>query len=325
MSYLTEVEIPPEISNEIEQQFISRLDNTYYLVYIDYRESLDNSGKTIQQCIDEKSLEPLDELLTDRLSDAEYESTNYHIKEIKEAIFDDNSLVHLHPYIEDWLHDAENKDGIRDKMYDRDKSTPVKDLLDNTNLRARATLYTNYDSLPPNYDLGNTYSYSEYVKDMIDVLYLNPAKVKKAFRQHGINTAGRFPNLAYRNGKEAVTYESFADELLNQCCYGLLTFAGILPLQDLYNNGFQQIKYITIPKGNTCGIFNSWNGGGSIMEMELLRDLKIPVTFKRKTKYDYLALEVDECGCNGYSINEVYGLISSFWGKEFELDFKKEQ
>ncbi len=70
-------------------------------------------------------------------------------------------------------------------------------------------------------------------------------------------------------------------------------------------------------------MFNSWNGGGSLMEMELLRDLYIPVEFTRKTEYDRCEICVDEPRCgNGYCINEVYGLMSSAWGKEIQLNYK---
>lgn len=162
--------------------------------------------------------------------------------------------------------------------------------------------------------------YDEYFKDMVDLLCLNPAKVKQVFNQKDINTIGRWPDKPKRNGKEAVRYEDLADEMLNQCCYCLLTFMGLMPLTDLYQNNFGEYKTIIIPKGNNCGMFNSWNGGGSLMEMVLLRDLYIPVEFTRKTEYDRCEICVDEPRCgNGYCINEVYGLMSSAWGKEIKL------
>lgn len=167
--------------------------------------------------------------------------------------------------------------------------------------------------------MGNTYHYDEYVKDIIDVLYLNPAIVKKVFNEYGINTPGRWPDLSYRNGKEAVEYKDLAEEFLNQCCYGLLTFMGMFPLMDLYQNGFEVYKKILIPRGNSCGMYSSWNGGGSLMEMKLKRDLIIPVKRRNKTQYDRIELCVDEWKCNGYCINEVYGMDISAWGKEFKL------
>ena len=101
----------------------------------------------------------------------------------------------------------------------------------------------------------------------------------------------------------------------------------MLPLQDLYDNHFREITNITIPKGNNCGMFSDWRGGGSLMEMKLLRDLTIPVSWKHKSKYDSLDLYVDERGVKeySYSIDEVYGMNYSFWGKPLQLTFKEEK
>lgn len=323
MSTTIDIEITPEISEEIRQEFIRRLKDKYYLVYIDYRSSLDGYAKTIQECLNKENADKFYEELDENLSEYSYAEVTDAVNEIKESILGDDNLEHLHPFIDEWFGTYDNELEIRQMIEERDVSTPIEDLIRNTSMRARATLHTNYDCLLDNWLLGNTYSYSEYFKDIIDVLYLNPALVKKVFINKGINVEGRFPNLKYRNGKEAVSYEEFADELLNQCCYGLLTFAGMLPLQDIYDNHFEKMTHITIPKDNYCGMFSDWNGGGSIMEMKLLRDLKIPVSWARKTKYDSFDLSVDEPKCDGYCIDEVYGLISSFWNKPLQLTFKQ--
>jgi len=321
---MVDIKMTPEISEEIRQEFIKRLDEKYYLIYIDYNENLRGNAKTIHECINKENPDKLYEELDESFFESVYERAMDEIEQIKSNIYTDNSIEHLHPFIDEWLDLVDNEDYIRHLIEDKDQSTPIENLIGNTSLRARATLYTNYDCLPDNWSMGNTYSYSEYVKDMIDVLCLNPALVKKKFVEKGINTVGCFPNLAYRNGKEAVSYDDFAQELLNQCCYGLLTFAGMLPLEDLYDNHFRKITHITIPKDNYCGMFNAWNGGGSIMEMKLLRGLKVPVSWARKTTYDSLDLSVDEPKCDGYCIDEVYGLVRSFWNKELILSFESE-
>lgn len=318
-----DIELTPEISGEIRREFISRLRDIYYLVYTDYSDSFDNSGKVIQKCIDEENGDKFYEYMD--FTDAEYEGADDEIYEIQNAILTDSKLEHLHPFIEEWLDNDDNKDSIREMIQEKDKSTPVKQMIGRTRLRARAMLHTNYDCLVSNWDLGNTYEYSQYFKDIVDVLNLNPYWVKKKFQQRGINTVGRFPNYKRRDGKEAVTYDDFATELINQCNYSLLTFAGMLPLQDLYDNHFREITHITIPKGNNCGMFSDWRGGGSLMDMILLRDLTIPVSWKYKSKYDSLDLYVDERGIDGYCIDEVYGMCYSFWGKELQLTFKEEK
>lgn len=323
MSTMTNTGMPSGISSEIRREFIRRLDDGYYLVFIDYRDSLDGYAKTIQECINKDNGDKFYEELYGNLSESAYEVATHEVNRIRESIQADNSLEHLHPFIDEWFGMDDNEPEIRRMIEDRDKSTPIEDLIEQTSLRARATLHTNYDCLLDNWSLGNTYSYSGYFKDIIDVLYLNPAQVKKTFIEKGIHAEGRFPNLAYRNGKEAVSYDSLVKELRNQCCYGLLTFAGMLPLDDIHGSCFGKITHITIPKGNYCGMFNDWNGGGSLMGMKLLRDLKIPVSWARKTKYDSFDLSVDETGCNGYCIDEVYGLDGPFWNKPLRLTFNQ--
>lgn len=321
MEYASITAISPEISTAIRQAFTDIMDEEYSLIYTDYRENYDNSGELIQKCLDAKS----DEALYDNHweSDARREGSEYVLENLQNKIMVADRYESLHPYIEDWLDMDDNKNKILEIIEDRDTSEPYKEMLGRSKIRGRATLFTNYDCFPHNYDMNNTYYYDEYFKDMVDLLCLNPAKVKQVFNQKGIQTIGRWPNKPKRNGKEAVRYEDLADEMLNQCCYCLLTFMGLMPLTDLYQNNFGEYKTIIIPKGNNCGMFNSWNGGGSLMEMELLRDLYIPVEFTRKTEYDRCEICVDKPRCgNGYCINEVYGLVSSAWGKEIKLIYK---
>ncbi|MCS2956950.1 hypothetical protein NXX53_06620 [Bacteroides salyersiae] len=322
MIYDIDIELTPEIAEEIRQAFITRLDEKYHLVYTDYQSNLNQSGRLIQDCIETKSGDELFDNNDDWISDNAFENANYYLNEIKSNILSDGSLEHLHPFVEEWLDTEENRAEIRYIIEDRDESNPFQDLINNTRLNARATLYTNYDCLLHNYDMGNTYSYEEYVKDIIDVLNLNPFWVRQTFLKCGINTVGHFPDIRKRNGKEAVSYMSFAEELLNQTSYGLLTFTGVLPLQKLIDNRFGETKYIIVPKGNYCGMFSEWRGGGSLMEMQLLRDLKIPTRWFHKTKYDKLELEVEVSGNYSYCISEVYDVSPSYWNKPFILTFK---
>lgn len=315
MEYIVKQDITPELSNEIRQAFAENMDDKYFLVYTDYRDTYENSADNIQKCLNGHNSDFID---MDWVGEACRDSSLEELEKLKSTVLSNNKYEHIHPLLDDWLDD--NRELILSMIEERDDSTPVTDVAERTKLRARATLYTNYDCLMHNFDMNNTYYYDEYFKDIIDVLCLNPSKVKQIFNQKGINTIGKWPNKWKRNGNEAVRYEDLAEEMLNQCCYGLLTFMGMLPLSDLFKNDFAEYKTIVIPKGNMCGMFSHWNGGGSLMEMELLRDLYIPATFHKKTKYDKCELLVDEFNCgNGYCINEVYGLMFSCWKKEFKL------
>ena len=150
-------------------------------------------------------------------------------------------------------------------------------------------------------------------------LLLNPAKVKKALTEKGYTVYGRFPNRKYRDGKEQVSYEDFFQELENSCCgANLLTYIGLVNLKDLYDADFR-IKEVIIPKGNTCGLFSSMYGGGSLIEMELQNDVRIRLDKARKDGYG-LRLRLDnersEYDC---SIKHVYGVCDTFFGKQVSI------
>ena len=164
------------------------------------------------------------------------------------------------------------------------------------------------------------YRYKEsYFGDMIDTLHLNPAKVKKALTEKGYTVYGRFPNRKYRDGNEQVSYEDFCQELENSCCgANLLTYIGLVNLRDLYDADFK-IKEVIIPKGNTCGLFSSMYGGGSLIEMELKNDVRIRLDKARRDGYGFrlrLDNERSEYDC---SIKHVYGVCDSFFGKQVSI------
>lgn len=65
--------------------------------------------------------------------------------------------------------------------------------------------------------------------------------------------------------------------------------------------------YIVLDKKTMCGLYDPWSGGGSVLEVELERDVKLPIRHIR------CALP-DEGGYkHEYSIGSVYGLCGSAW------------
>ena len=137
--------------------------------------------------------------------------------------------------------------------------------------------------------------------------------------EKGYTVYGRFPNRKYRDGKEQVAYEDFCQELENSCCgANLLTYIGLVNLRDLYDADFK-IKEVIIPKGNTCGLFSSMYGGGSLIEMELKSDVRIRLDKARMDGYGFrlrLDNERSEYDC---SIKHVYGVCDSFFGKQVSI------
>lgn len=64
-------------------------------------------------------------------------------------------------------------------------------------------------------------------------------------------------------------------------------------------------SYIVLGKEVMCGLYDSLNGSGSVLEIKLEKDVKIPIK--------YCVFCVEGCNMHGYDVNDVYGLIESCW------------
>lgn len=117
--------------------------------------------------------------------------------------------------------------------------------------------------------------------------------------------------------------ESVIQELENLSSYmSTLTFLVEMKLFDLFklynaikaeefvNDEYNALKskgtgYITISKDTMCGLFDPWQGGGSILEIRLDKDVKLPIRYIWKADIDSATI------C--YNIKDVYGLLDSCW------------
>lgn len=62
--------------------------------------------------------------------------------------------------------------------------------------------------------------------------------------------------------------------------------------------------YLIIDKKAKTGLYDPWNGGGSLFEIELEKDIRLPTKFIRSILPD---------GGDGWSLDSVYGMCSSCW------------
>lgn len=109
--------------------------------------------------------------------------------------------------------------------------------------------------------------------------------------------------------------ESVIQELENlSTAMATLTFLTKMSLFDYFNlrEKMKESGYIIISKDTMCGLFDSWNGSGSVLEIELDKDVKIP------TEMIWDAC-IEGTKQHGYDIDEVYGLISSAWHGEVKI------
>lgn len=62
--------------------------------------------------------------------------------------------------------------------------------------------------------------------------------------------------------------------------------------------------YIVLDKGTMTGLYDPWSGAGSVLELQLEKDVRVPIRFIRSALPD---------GKDGYSIASVYGMCISAW------------
>ena len=63
-------------------------------------------------------------------------------------------------------------------------------------------------------------------------------------------------------------------------------------------------KTITIDKSVVCGLYDTWNGAGSVFDIELEKDVTLPLRYISSALPD---------GCRGCSVARVYGVCASMW------------
>jgi len=97
-----------------------------------------------------------------------------------------------------------------------------------------------------------------------------------------------------------------------------LTLEEALDLHELLNNtspnehGREQLHdettslpcEIILDKGTSCGLYDPWNGAGSALDIVLEKDVVLPIKYIDSTMPD---------GCRGYSVENIYGMLRSFW------------
>lgn len=293
----------------------SLMKDTYTLVYVDYRDNLDDSFDVIEKCMERHSSIPL----IDKIDEWYGEMESHNIREILKEIKDDCIMEGFEEKdVEGFL--DKNHDEIMDLIYIRNGSDTIRELLKNSdNIPVRVEMLSNYDCINSHWlESQGGYIYpGSYFGDMIDALNLNPAKIRRMLTEKGIRVYGRYPDRKSRDGRELVTYEDFYTELVNSSCgANLLTFIGKVNLRDLCESGFS-ITEVTIPKDNCCGIFSSMYGGGSMMDMKLQKDVSIKLGCDGFSGYRLVLDDPHkkyEC-----SIRQVYGVNDSFFGGKVKL------
>lgn len=96
----------------------------------------------------------------------------------------------------------------------------------------------------------------------------------------------------------------------------LIELNELIKLQDRNGKNYDTRKnpycgYIVLDKKTETGLFDTWNGGGGPFEIELEKDVRLPVR--------YIAYALPDGNKQGYSISEVYGMCGSCWRDTVKL------
>lgn len=214
---------------------LDRLDKSYELIYVDYRESLDNNLDAVQNAIQNQEKYLIDEAvgLWEWYIDSSDASVDQIINNLKESLlsdFDEDEDGEIEAFIDEHI------DEIREAIQDRDVSNPLEDLLRHTS------------DTPVFFDLGIDVEDTTF---MDEVDFRDTMKtVKKALK---IKLSDR-------------TFDSSLTILLQQASYGgrlVVYFTGdVSELLDL--NGANVVTF----ENPMIAVVDHWNGSGDSAELD---------------------------------------------------------
>lgn len=290
-------------------------------IFCDYRDEL--ADCTIKKIMKSENLrEAFDELMSEWASDY---AAEYGEPELINEIKNDLSAEALECFEE---YEEEVLEYIRENYY---FYYPEKHF--NKNVHVNIMVDTgdmNYDFTCNN--ILNWYGRNGYgcggdIDDNSSILWLAKTQDKeKELRRACKRQYRNNGNYTDRKKESDKFIESVIQELENLPSHMAgLTFLVSMPLFDLFklhdiintekelNKSYiaeerKGTSYITLGKETMCGLFDCWHGGGSVLEIELDKDVKLPI------KYIFDAW-VDGTKPYGWDIDEVYGLVSSAWRK----------
>lgn len=182
---------------------------------------------------------------------------------------------------------------------------------------------SNYDCVNSHYfecQSGFGYTYGEnYMSQVLKLLRISPHTYRDIMRKDGLKTLGHYP--AWK-AKPLVDPKFFYDneELERSAPASLFTIIGKLDLSAI-EMGFPPTKFV-IPKGNCVGFYSSDCGGISQLATPLLEDYVIDIT-KKSEHGDGWILTLDIKGSVHYTIDNIAGVTSEFWGKPVKIITEK--
>ncbi len=315
----------------LEKNYFKREENSDYFtqeIYVDYRDKGLSEEKVAELLEHDNPKEAFEELLNEWAKQAtiEYEYPEMTKMLRQNMTEEENDFWEEHEdEVEQWLEEH------------------VSWYYDENDFRSEVRVNIMLDTGDGNYDFtknnilnyyGTSGGYGEQgeINELSSILWLSKQQGKE-------KEVREYVKAAYNNEdtSEADNFtKSVIQELENICSHmSTLTFLVRMDLFELFElqktirieheiidkEGYHYEPQLSetrgtvvISKDTMCGLFDPWFGGGSVLEIELDKDVELPIKFLWKA-------EVEKRGSSiGYNIDEVYGLVDSAWdGKVKEI------
>lgn len=278
----------------------------YEEIYADYRDTLD--ACTLKKiCNDDHPREKLWELLDEWYRDCEWEYADNVIKRVLE----DEDVAEL---IEN-LDEDEVRELIRDQFY---VEYPAKHYLAQDVL-----IDLIVDTGDLNYDftsnsIGGHYDASDdSIPEESSLLWLarqqgyKKSELKKALVERGKCESPLLKSI-YVETVNCSTHMNALVFLVKMTLAQYFNLRDAIDIEEKRNKSYYLSErtgrgYLVLSKDTTCGLYDAWNGAGSLLEIKLEKDVRLPFRCIDSAKHD---------GCRGYSIREIYGCGFELWSDD---------
>ena len=292
-----------ENMDSLERLFVDFLNSTYYVdktddyftytYYADYNDEL--GAEQVAEILESDS--PL-ETFYDKLNEFYYDSDDYARDEIKDG-FKDYLKSHNAEVSEE-----EFEDRFNDMLMDYVSFTPDYDHFLRQDFECRIGIDTgdsNYDyTLNPSYYNGNIGANPEGEEKGID----KPASLVWLAETQGYSLEQLRKALAEGDVKDPQGFlQSVRQEAQNMSSHmAQLVFLCTASLSELLDWHADKTA-LSIPRDIDCGLFDKWNGGGSVLEIQLEKPITIPAEYIKEFTPDVSTHYT-------YGVNDVYGLTA---------------
>lgn len=163
-------------------------------------------------------------------------------------------------------------------------------------------------------DYGNNYYATLYKNDKISDIQ-DESSILWLARKQGYSKLKLYSYIYKRNYAKkhpSKFLRSVNQELANITSnMNTLVFATTFTLEELLRlHTDDKNEPLKISKTTSCGLFDPFNGGGSVLEIELEKDIVIDRKWVRGI---YLDDAIRRASPLCYGIDDVYGMLDSFW------------